>query len=277
MWILLAAALGGNLVPRLNRFIPAALLCLALALAVYGHVLSGSGILTVVLMALLMATRYRYQRYRALVIGNELILLLCCLGLFMHLLPGFHNPRVVDDIAAGPMSARFSLYFNLDKALVPVVLMACMPNLFDRAIEVRRRWSSWVMLALSIPVLLGLAVLLGGLRIEPHFPPWLGQFILANLFFVALAEEALFRGYLLRRLQEYTHNNGLALVISAVIFGLAHMAGGGLLVIFAILAGLIYGLAWLWSGKLWVATLFHFMLNLTHLLFFTYPFYQPGG
>ncbi|HFS3216289.1 TPA: CPBP family intramembrane glutamate endopeptidase, partial [Escherichia coli] len=26
-----------------------------------------------------------------------------------------------------------------------------------------------------------------------------------------------------------------------------------------------------WSGRLWVATLFHFGLNLCHLLFFTYP------
>ncbi|SQL02415.1 CAAX amino protease [Pseudomonas aeruginosa] len=46
--------------------------------------------------------------------------------------------------------------------------------------------------------------------------------------------------------------------------------------LFAGLAGLIYGLAWLWSGRLWVATLFHFGLNLTHLLLFTYPLYRPA-
>ncbi|WP_370552243.1 type II CAAX prenyl endopeptidase Rce1 family protein [Enterobacter cloacae complex sp. I2] len=44
-----------------------------------------------------------------------------------------------------------------------------------------------------------------------------------------------------------------------------------MLIIFATLAGVIYGLAWMWSGKLWVATLFHFSFNRVHLLIFTYP------
>jgi len=51
-------------------------------------------------------------------------------------------------------------------------------------------------------------------------------------------------------------------------------AGGSLLVIFATLAGLIYGLAWMLSGRLWVAVLFHVGLNLCHLLFFTYPVFS---
>ncbi len=50
-----------------------------------------------------------------------------------------------------------------------------------------------------------------------------------------------------------------------------------LLCLATLLGGNIYGLAWLCSGKLWIATLFHFLLNLIHLLFFTYPFYRPGG
>jgi len=32
-----------------------------------------------------------------------------------------------------------------------------------------------------------------------------------------------------------------------------------------------FDLAWHWSGRLWLATALHFALNLTHLLFFTYP------
>ncbi len=50
--------------------------------------------------------------------------------------------------------------------------------------------------------------------------------------------------------------------------------GGLLLVLFATMAGVIYGLAWLWSGRLWVATLVHFSFNMLHLLLFTYPFWQ---
>ena len=124
---------------------------------------------------------------------------------------------------------------------------------------------------LAWPVLLlYCAVLLGGLAFERHTPDWLGPFMLANLFFVSLAEEALFRGYLQQRLKQVV--GGIpALLLSALLFGLVHLSGGLLLVIFATLAGLLYGLAWHWSGRLWLATALHFGLNLTHLLFFTYP------
>ncbi|WP_146135922.1 CPBP family intramembrane glutamic endopeptidase, partial [Yersinia pseudotuberculosis] len=132
----------------------------------------------------------------------------------------------------------------------------------------------WVVLILSVPALLLLAVALGGLKIELHTPVWIGSFIIANLFFVCLAEEALFRGYLQQRLGQWLGSYP-ALVITALLFGSAHFAGGPLLMLFAALAGVIYGLAWLWSGRLWVAVAFHFALNLMHLLFFTYPLYLP--
>jgi len=115
---------------------------------------------------------------------------------------------------------------------------------------------------------------LGGLRIEPHAPEWFAQFALANIFFVSLAEEALFRGYLQQRLSRIVHPV-VALLMASVLFGLMHYSGGLLLIIFASLSGIIYGLAWMWSGRLWVATLFHFGLNCVHLLFFTYPVYAP--
>lgn len=100
---------------------------------------------------------------------------------------------------------------------------------------------------------------------------------MANLFFVCMAEEALFRGYLQQRLSQWLGARP-ALIVAATVFGAAHLAGGMLMVIFATLAGVIYGLAWMWSGRLWVPILFHFGLNLIHLLFFTYPLYQhPDG
>ena len=99
---------------------------------------------------------------------------------------------------------------------------------------------------------------------------------MANLFFVCMAEEALFRGYLQQRLSQWLGPAGADR--RRPVFGAAHLAGGMLMVIFATLAGVIYGPAWMWSGRLWVPILFHFGLNLIHLLFFTYPLYQhPDG
>lgn len=215
--------------------------------------------------------RNKNNKYTYLVEG---LCVAIAVALVLHVIPGFHNPKVLDAVVVGPQSIPFSMYFNMDKAVVPFFLITCMPTLFVAKPLYKAGKVGWGILVLAIPVLLLLAVALGGLRIEPHAPEWFAQFTLANIFFVSLAEEALFRGYLQQRLSRIIHPV-VALLIASVIFGLMHYSGGLLLIIFASLSGIIYGLAWMWSGRLWVATLFHFGLNCVHLLFFTYPMYAP--
>ncbi|GAM71575.1 CAAX amino terminal protease family [Vibrio sp. JCM 19236] len=94
--------------------------------------------------------------------------------------------------------------------------------------------------------------------------------MLNNFLLTCVAEEAFFRGFLQQVLcKKYGWHLGVA--IASLLFGLAHMGGGLLLVVFASLAGLGYGLIFHFSSRLWVAVLFHFLFNFTHLLFFTYP------
>lgn len=215
------------------------------------------------------------KKYCCLKYVLEGIHVITAFALMLHLIPGFHNLKVLDSVLAGPHSAPFTLYFNFDKALVPFVLLAATGSLFSTGAPCQSGRVGWIALIFAVPALLLLAVALGGLKIETHLPEWLPQFALANIFFVSLAEEALFRGYLQQRLTQLIHPLA-ALIITATIFGAMHYAGGILLVIFAGLSGIIYGLAWMWSGKLWIAVLFHFGLNMLHLLFFTYPFYRAN-
>ncbi|MCU5772878.1 CPBP family glutamic-type intramembrane protease [Erwiniaceae bacterium BAC15a-03b] len=271
MWILLAFSL---LAAGFNRYIGALLLLLTTVWAVWAGVLEPVGVGVMVTVALIALLLHRYRHISTLAIGAELLLLFVAINLLSHFAPGFNNVRVLDQVRAGEMSAPFSMYFNFDKALLPFVFLAIIPTLF-RSRPLRQPSAfHWLLLILSLPLLLLIATAFGGLKIEPHAPQWIGQFFLANLFFVCLAEEALFRGYLQRRLSQFI--GPLAgLLISALLFGICHLSGGALLVLFATLAGVIYGLAWMWTGRLWVATLFHFALNLLHLLFFTWPAYQP--
>lgn len=118
--------------------------------------------------------------------GPELLLVAGAVGLFLHLLPGFANPSILDKAVVGPQSLPFTMYFNFDKALVPFLLLACLPSLFrDEARAPGRPWH-WLLLVAAVPALLLLAVGVGLLRPELHAPAWLWQFILANLFFVPL-------------------------------------------------------------------------------------------
>ncbi|CQD43480.1 CPBP family intramembrane glutamic endopeptidase [Yersinia mollaretii] len=271
MWGVLAASL---LFLSINRVLALFLLAASLSMAFYHGVLAlpSAAFLLVTLIVALLLNKYRSHKWLA--IGLEIMLVLASIALFLHLVPGFNNLKVLDKVTVGPLSAPFSMYYNLDKALLPFILLACLPTLFVAKKHPSMGRMGWVVLIVSMPALLLLATALGGLKIELHTPAWIGSFIIANVFFVCLAEEALFRGYLQQRLSQWLGSYP-ALILTALLFGAAHFAGGPLLMVFATLAGLIYGLAWLWSGRLWVAVAFHFAFNLLHLLFFTYPLYLP--
>ncbi|MEQ4925063.1 CPBP family intramembrane glutamic endopeptidase [Proteus hauseri] len=267
-WLLLALAL---LLLGFNRTLALITLSLTAISAFLTSVITWQTLPIIAGTILLVITYYRYQQQKLIRWIITIALLLIAIGLAFHLVPGFNNLRYLSHTPLGLHSAPFSFYFNADKALLPFILLILIPTLFSRSPLKSASTLQWGMLILAIPALLLLATALGGLAVEPHFPTWLPAFMLANLFFVSLAEEALFRGTIQQLLSRYLPPY-IALFSAAIIFGLAHFAGGLLLVVFASLAGVIYGLAWMWSGKLWVATIFHFALNLTHLLFFTYPF-----
>ena len=270
MWYVLAASLF-----LLPFYLRSALLLLAVALglAIFQQVLMPMAIIALTAIGCVAAYSATRKGPSAFSLPGEILLVFSAFALMLHMIPGFNNPMIVSAVHVGPQSAPFSFYYNFDKALVPFILVACLPTLLKRPARPPANGLWWLVLLMSMPLLLLIATFAGGLRVEPHFPAWLGAFMLANLFFVALAEEALFRGYIQQRLSQQLGDKR-ALFIAALLFGLAHLSGGLMLMFFAMLAGLIYGLAWLWSGRVWVSTLVHFSFNLLHLLLFTYPMWQ---
>ncbi|CDH18581.1 CPBP family intramembrane metalloprotease [Xenorhabdus bovienii] len=266
-WALLAVSLA---LLDTRRIIAFSIAFLALIIGISTNVLTFPAVAALTVIAGLGTAHVYLKKHPTFRIITEVLLLISVVLLFMHYIPGFNNLKYLDKVQVGPLSAPFSMYFNFDKALIPFILLFCMPSLFTRKPVAEAFPHVWAALIVAIPALLGLATELGGLAVELHLPNWFPAFVVANIFFVSLAEEALFRGYLQQKLSQLI-NPYLALVITSLIFGAAHFAGGSLLMIFATLAGLIYGLAWMWSGRLWVAVAFHVSLNLGHLLFFTYP------
>ncbi|MEF1340315.1 CPBP family intramembrane glutamate endopeptidase, partial [Vibrio rotiferianus] len=56
-------------------------------------------------------------------------MIIWCVMLFVHLIPGFNNLQVLDKVTAGPLSAPFSMYLNLDKPLALFALFLAYPFL----------------------------------------------------------------------------------------------------------------------------------------------------
>ncbi|NJI86312.1 CPBP family intramembrane glutamic endopeptidase [Shewanella sp. Iso12] len=209
------------------------------------------------------------------VYGAQGLILLSAVALAVHLLPGFDNLKLLDKVQASSGSAPFSMYLNLDKPLSLFLLLLAWPLVAGTPKSLPRR--KIILLALlfaATPALLGLASLSGAIHWDPKLPGWWWLFALNNLLLTCVAEEVLFRG----ALQQYLVKRGgalLGITLASVLFGLAHLAGGWTLVLFAALAGVLYGLVFHLSGRLWLAALCHFCLNFCHLLLFSYPMALP--
>ncbi|VVE85113.1 CPBP family intramembrane glutamic endopeptidase [Pandoraea sputorum] len=218
------------------------------------------------------------QRPRYLHGFGHAVFLGLAIALSLHWLPGFHNPRVIGPERFTADALPFTMYLNLDKPLVGFWLLLVLP-------WIRRPQAGWKSLRAGLGALVmilpicGLtAVLLGLVKWAPKWPPTSGLWLLNNLLLVTLVEEALFRGYLqggLRRwLRAQPYAEEIALGVAAILFGLAHVAGGWPWMGLATLAGLGYGLAYR-VGGLPAAVLAHAGLNVAHFFLLTYPMLAP--
>lgn len=196
------------------------------------------------------------------------VVIIWCVMLFVHVIPGFNNLQVLDKVTAGPLSAPFSMYLNLDKPLALFALFLAYPFLLGG--EAKGRVKPALLVMILLLSLLPIAAMLGALKPELSLPSWWWLFALNNLILTCVAEEALFRGFVQQSFSR-RFDWRLGLVIASILFGLAHFAGSLLLIVFATLVGLGYGLVFHFTGRLWCAVLAHFLFNFCHLVFFTYP------
>jgi len=217
------------------------------------------------------------HRQRVVQITGHVVFVLLAAALFLHRIPGFHNPLVIDPTNFTPDAISYSMYLNLDKPLIAYWLVLASPY-----IELSKPKAGWlkVVLAAIVTILacIGVAFLLRFMTWEPKWPASGWIWAANNLLLVAFPEEALFRGYIQagldRLFSRWSFGQWLAILIAAVLFGLAHFQSGGAMIVLATIAGIGYGAAYRWGGLLG-SVLTHFGLNLTHFTLFTYPALAP--
>lgn len=264
VWLILAISIAAALL-KVNKA-SSILLPVVLLSALYSEVVTPVGF---ILVSTFFAAIY-YLRNKTWMpsIVLSAFAVICCVALFLHLIPGFNNPQVLEKVQAGPLSADFNMYMNLDKPLAFFALLCIFPGLLGRPRQPNYR--GLLIVCTLLFALLPIASAIGAIKPELTLPSWWWLFAFNNLMFTCVAEEALFRGFIQQKL---TKKFGVycALVVSSLLFGAAHFSGGLLLITFATLAGLGYGLVFHLTGRLWAAVLIHFLFNFSHLVFYTYP------
>jgi membrane protease YdiL (CAAX protease family) len=213
-------------------------------------------------------------------LGSKLLIhtgiILLAVGFFTHNLPGFYNLLWLKDVRLANDSIPYSLSFTFDKPLFGLFYCYFFVSLAKNHEDWLKvgKWAGICLLPCAF-FLLGTSCVLQYIRLDMKFPEFAWLWAAKNLLFTCVTEEALFRGYiqhgLTHLLQDRKHGSTIALLTAALLFGLAHIAGGWQYVVLASIAGLFYGLAYRKSGKIEAAILTHFSVNSVHFLFFSYP------
>jgi len=220
-------------------------------------------------------TYYYYQKKKILLF---FFILLLSIPLMLHLsFTGFKNYRYLHNIMLSPNSVPYSLYFNLDKTVIGIFIIAlgfqCKKIAFPDILK-----QLGIHLSIMVLVFFVLATVLGYSKFEPKFPEFTFVWMLVNLFFTCLAEEAIFRRLIQQKIQDSLPTNKYAPIISigiaSVLFGLAHFNGGIMYILLASVAGMFYGYIYHKTKRIESSMLLHFSFNLIHLLLFTYPALQ---
>lgn len=255
----------------------------AVVVALSQEILQPSGAMVLLLLVALAGVLGRVTSALGYWIAFSLLTLLC-LGLVLHKLPGFNNPVVLHAVKVTPDASPFTQYLNFDKGSVGLVLVAFLSTRLHRS-DLSRRLAGSAVIAYvgACAVAFSTAVGLGIVRLEPKFPSGTWLFLTTNLFLVCVAEEAFFRlliqdpllgcrpGQRLENQQASRSRTVFAVAISGALFGLAHAAGGSLMIIMATLAGTVYAMVYATTNRVEAPLFVHFGLNATHFLVFTYP------
>jgi len=258
-------------------------LIIAMALGYASGVLTGLSALGIALLAALCTLYCRFKQSPR-TLGNGAALAAAGFGiaivailLAVHVWPGFHNLLVAKDVVLTPGAAPYTLYLNFDKTAVGILILGI---LYSPLMRTAADWRLALkraapILVLNIVLLIAIALPLGYLRFDPKGTALFWIWAPANLLLTCLSEEAFFRGFIQRELSGFLGKRAstqwIPLAASALLFGLAHIAGGWSYVLLATIAGVGYAWVFQRTQRIEMSMLAHFALNATHFLLLTYP------
>jgi membrane protease YdiL (CAAX protease family) len=200
------------------------------------------------------------------------------LAMSLHLVPGFHAPVLFKDVRLTPDAAPFALALNFDKGAAGLLLLTAFCARTTSWRHFGRQAPAIAMAALAVAAMsIGIALAAGYVRFEPKWPEAAPAFLVANLVFTCVAEEAFFRGLIQERLMRLAETRRqpawtwVAIAVSTLLFGLAHAGGGATWMAVATVAGLGYAAVYAQTRRIEGAILVHFAVNAAHFVGFTYP------
>jgi len=253
-------------------------LILAFSLGALAHIFTPIALIPIgallILHAVLKSEFGGWTRF-ALVCATVLI----SLGLLLHKWPGFHNWLIIDKMQTSEGAKPFSIHLNFDKPFIGLfVLLLGFPLLKDLR-EFGQMLKKAVPLSIcGTALMIALALYSGLVAVAPKFPKAFWFFAIENLLFVCIIEEAFWRGFLQNEFFRWFGGKGFianigCILATALLFAVLHFGWVSSIPFLGLVlsAGVIYGSIYQFTRSLEASILCHWLFNVTHFLFFTYP------
>ncbi len=193
-----------------------------------------------------------------------------------HIAPGFLSFSALEDTQLSDKTAWSALRFSADKPSIGLFLLVANRDFLCRSFSEFGRSLS----AIAVVIIAGCAAIylfslqIGFIEVDVSFSWAIAIWFVRNLIFTVVAEEALFRGFIQPKIATQLstrYASIIAVLLTALLFGSVHLYGGWQYGLIATIAGALYGYAFMKTGKIEMAMVAHVVLNLGHILFFSYP------
>lgn len=257
-----------------HYFVRGVFLFLALLLAMYAGRVNWIGLGLIIAFGLIFYTALHARKslWRNVFLVATLIL---SFTMILVKIPGINNLRIAANMLSFD-AIPYSMIFSFDKSFIGLffIWFSAVSIANGGKFKPCLKTGLWIGL-LAVLVLIPLSYILGYVTLDIKVTNIFYLWFINNLFFVCIAEEAIFRGLiqknLTRILQNIRNGKWIALAIAATLFGLVHYAGGLKYMLLAGIAGLFYGVAFMKTQKIETSIITHLMVNTVHFLAFTYP------
>lgn len=210
----------------------------------------------------------------------SIIIVLISLGFSFHLFPDVHNWLLAKDLHLSAGAPAFNYYWNFDKPFIGLFVLGFNLNLLRKKEEFVAILSKTLLISLIFIVVFIIGTLaLGVIKFDFKLPLITPIWLIGNLFLTVIPEEAFFRGFLQKELTKVIPNKTgpyIANFIISILFAIAHVffVANPAYILFAFLASFAYGLLYHLTDSIESAIFAHYLLNVIHFIFFSYPILQ---
>jgi membrane protease YdiL (CAAX protease family) len=257
-------------------YVFAPLYVIAYAFAYMGQIVSYLSLfpLTIILLCIF-ALKFHLKRF--LHLFASLTLAIVGVGIMTHMIVGFNNFPLVSNQTFGSSKTAINLYLNFDKLSLAVLLL----GLFVPLVKSKEEWKHTCLIAIpylafTAFILIGYGLSTNLLALDIKIPSLTIVFLIVNLFFVVIPEEAFYRGFLQNEITKNLPNKAgpiLAILVVSSLFGLIHIFFISNLsyIVATFIGSVLYGTIYQFSKSVESAMITHFGVNVIHFFFFTYP------